>query len=57
MECTLQRKNKVWIYLSNEDPGISQDKQSKLGIKTRHVSHHKYETENKHLKSTVGEES
>lgn len=46
MECALQRKNKVWIYLSNEDPGISQDKQAKLGIKTHHVSHHNYETEN-----------
>ena len=46
MECALQRKNKVWIYLSNEDPGISQDKQAKLGIKTHHVSHHNYEAEN-----------
>ena len=40
------KENKVWIYLSNEDHGISQDKQAKLGIKAHHVSHHNYETEN-----------
>lgn len=57
MECVLQRKNKVWIYLSNEDPGISQDKQAKLRIKTHDVSHHNHETENKHLQSTVREEN